>query len=285
VTYEYIDTEEKFIVFTDVLKSQGTESVAFDIEGESNLHQYGETLCLIQIYDGHHAVIIDPFKVPMKPIQEFLENRSILKIMFDAAGDRAFLYKNNGIDPLSILDLQAAAILLDYEKRDLSSVLKQALGLDFNRSKKRFQKYNWCKRPIGSEAIDYALDDVIHLFDLKERLLADIVGNSLLDQFILKNIQSQNKPHIYDKKPTVFRSGKYKALDKPQQSVFKALYDIRDKAAKHVNLPPNTVLLNDYLVKLAAGQVTFQRVRFDRKVPEGIKNQLIQDMEEVLDSI
>jgi len=282
VTYEYIDTEEKFEGFVQALKAHGTDCVAFDIEGESNLHQYGESLCLIQVYDGQHAVIIDPYKVPIKPIQEFLENRSILKIMFDAAGDRAFLYKNCGIDPLSILDLQAAAILLDYEKRDLTSVLKQALGFDSGRSKKRFQKYNWCKRPIDPEAIDYALGDVIHLFDLRERLLADIVGNGLLDQFILKNIQSQNKPHIYDKKPTLFRSGKYKALNGPQQRVFKALYDIREKYAKHVNLPPNTVLLNDLLIQLASTQRTISRIRFDKKVPQTIRKQMVQDMQEVL---
>jgi ribonuclease D len=282
VAYNSIDSEDKLLDYMAGLKDHGISCVAFDIEGESNLHQYGETLCLLQVYDGHQAIIIDPFKVPMKPIKEFLENRSILKIMFDAAGDRAFLYKNCGIDPLSILDLQAAAILLDYEKRDLSSVLNQALGLDFNRSKKRFQKYNWCNRPIDSAAIDYALDDVIHLFDLKERLLADIVGNSLLDQFILKNMQSQNKPHLYDRKPTLFRSAKYKALDRPQQRVFKALYDLRDKVAKHVNLPPNTVLQNDYLAQLASARVAVHRVRFDRRVPDAMKNQLIQDMAEVL---
>jgi ribonuclease D len=283
VTYEYIDTEDKFVAFVDSLKTHGTQCVAFDIEGESNLHQYGETLCLIQVYDGHHAVLIDPFRVPIRPIQEFLENRSILKIMFDAAGDRAFLYKNCGIDPLSILDLQAAAILLDYEKRDLSSVLKQALGLDSGRSKKRFQKYNWCTRPIDPKAIDYALGDVIHLFDLKEQLLADIVGNSLLDQFILKNTQSQNKPHIYDKRPSLFRSSKYKALSGPEQRVFKVLFDLRDRVAKHVNLPPNTVLLNDSLAQLASKRVGLHRVKFDRRVPEAIRNQLILDMKELLE--
>lgn len=281
--YEYIDSEDRFLSFVNSLKVHGTNCVAFDIEGESNLHQYGETLCLIQVFDGQHAVIIDPFKVPMKPIQEFLENRSILKIMFDAAGDRAFLYKNCGIDPLSILDLQAAAILLDYEKRDLSSVLNQALGLDFNRSKKRFQKYNWCTRPLDPKAIDYALDDVIHLFALKEYLLADIVGNSLLDQFILKNMQSQNKPHLYDRKPTLFRSARYKSLEKSQQRVFRALFDIREKTAKHINLPPNTILLNDLLGQLATGEVMPNHVRIDRRVPHTVKRQMIQEMQEVLE--
>ena len=283
VTYETIDSEDRFESFVDTLKAHGTDKVAFDIEGESNLHQYGEKLCLLQVYDGFHAVIIDPFKVPIAPIQEFLENRSILKIMFDAAGDRAFLYKNYGIDPLSILDLQAAAILLDYEKRDLTSVLKQALGLDSGRSKKRFQKYNWCTRPIDPKAIDYALGDVIHLFDLKERLLADIVSNGLLDQFILKNMQSQNKPHVYDKRPGLFRSAKYKALSKPQQAVFRALFDLRDKVARHVNLPPNTVMLNDHLAQLASARMAIHRVKFDRRVPPAIRHQLILDIKEVLE--
>ena len=199
--YEYIDSDKKLYDYIDRLKENEIEVIALDIEGESNLHHYGEQLCLLQVFDGKDAVLIDPFETPLEPIQRFIENRSILKIMYDAPGDRAFLYKNCGIDTLSVLDLKAAIELLDFEKKDLASVLKQTLGVDSGKSKKRLQRYNWTRRPLDDYAIEYALADVTYLFALKDRLLAELIGKRLLEKFILRNIQAQNKPHIYDTRP------------------------------------------------------------------------------------
>ena len=124
----------------------------------------------------------------MKPIKKFLEDRSIMKIMYDAAGDRAFLFKKYGIDLKTILDLQVAVSLLNFEKRDLSSILTKTLNVDTGKSKKKFQRYNWTRRPLSSTAIEYAIEDVIYLFELKDKLLSEIIKSGLLEQFIMKNL-------------------------------------------------------------------------------------------------
>ncbi len=112
--YKYIDTENRLAGYIGRLKEKGIQALALDIECESNLHEYGEKLCLIQVFDGETAVLIDPLTIPHKALGPLIENRAILKIMFSATGDRAFLKKNCSLDIMSILDVQVAAELLPH---------------------------------------------------------------------------------------------------------------------------------------------------------------------------
>ncbi|HOT75869.1 MAG TPA: HRDC domain-containing protein [Candidatus Wallbacteria bacterium] len=282
MNHKFIDTEEKMCLYSKELAEKGREIIALDIEGESNLHQYGEKLCLIQIYDGETAVIIDPFKMPIHHIKELIENRSIMKIMFDAAGDRAFLYKNCGVDLKTVLDLQAAVLLLDYEKRDLSSVLKTALDIDLGKSKKKFQMYNWSRRPLSPDAVEYALFDVINLFKLKDKLMADIIARGLFEKFISKNLQVQNKAHIYNSKPKLLRTKTFDSLQKSEKAIFEKLLAIRERYAQKMNLPPNLVLANDLLFKLAEKNIKMSDVKFARVIHDNIKSQIIDEMQKAI---
>ena len=282
MNYWYIDSAENLSRHLNGLRNARIDTVALDLEGESNLHQYGEMLCLIQMYDGKDAAIIDPFKTSMKPIKKFLEDRSIMKIMYDAAGDRAFLFKNCGIDLKSILDLQPAVSLLNFEKRDLSSVLTTTLKMDARKSKKKFQRHNWTRRPISSAAIEYAIEDVIYLFELKDRLLSEIIKSGLLDQFILKNLQVQNKPHIYNSQPKLFQSRRYINLTDREKRVFERLFEVRDRYAKIINYPPNSVLANDLLFELTTANITVREVGFTEKIPLKIKNGIIEDLKKAI---
>lgn len=278
--FTYIKSNGKLIQYLNKLDENRTEVLALDVEGDFNLHQYGEKLCLIQLYDGEEAVIIDPFKVSFDLIKRLLESRSTLKIMFDAPGDRAFLFKNHGIDVRSILDLQTAVLLLNYDKNDLASVLSQALGLERNRSKKKFQQYNWTKRPIEPEALEYAVDDVAYLFDLKEKLFSEIIQHNLMDQFFLRNLQAQNKPHVYNTRPRLFRTKSFKTLKTREQTLFEKLYLIREKHAKRLNHPPHSVLPNEVLFQLAMSKDKLSRRHFGKRVPSKAVKEIMKEMKE-----
>ena len=282
MNYKYIDSAGKLAAHLHSLRAVGRDTIALDLEGEFNLHRYGEKLCLIQIYDGKDAAIIDPFKISMAHIKRFLENRSIMKIMYSASGDRAFLFKKYGVDLLSILDLQEAVGLLGYEKTGLKSVLKEILNIDEGKSKKKFQKYNWNRRPIDSSAIEYAIKDVLYLFDLKDKLIPEIIKRGLLEKYILKNLQVQNKPHEYSKKPKLLESGKFKSYKIEQQRVFEKLFEIRERYAKNRNLPPNSVFTNDLLFKLTEAQSAVADMEFGKRISEKVKNKIIEEIKKVL---
>jgi len=285
VEFEYIDNDQMFTDYYKGLKESETDIIALDIEGESNLHEYGEKLCLIQIYDGCKAVLIDPFMVNQELLKKIIENRKIMKVMFDAGGDRAFLFKNNKMDILTILDLQVAVGLLGYEKRDLGSVLKHALNFDPGRSKKKFQKYNWTRRPLHKDAIQYALEDVTLLLKLKDHLLSEIISRGLFEVFTMKNIQVQNKAHIYNSVPGLLRSGQFRKLPKDQQLLFKKLFYIRDKYAQRINFPPHSLVHNSILFNISEGINSAAEINFSSQVPSDVKTKLINDINSELSQI
>ena len=168
--YRFLNQDKQVRDYLTSLKERGVEVTAVDLEGEFNLHHYGEHLCLVQIFDGRDSVIIDPQTVRISLIKEFFEDSSLKKIFYDCSGDRTLLYRKYGISLNAVIDLLPAVELLELEKKGLGKVLTTVLGLE-EKNKKKFQRYNWMKRPIREDALVYAIEDVKYLYELKERLM------------------------------------------------------------------------------------------------------------------
>jgi ribonuclease D len=252
--------------------------VAADIEGESNLHHYGERFCLLQLYDGNRPAVVDPMSVSIEPIKSFLESESIGKLFYDAASDRTLLYKTHGILLRGTIDLKVAVELLDMEKQGLDSVLQEALGIDPPASKKKFQQYNWTKRPIAEEAVDYALRDVLYLFDLEEELFRRLEAAGKVDEFAAENARRDAIVPDLNRKPGVLRSRRFERLSKSRQRKFERLYGIREIYAERLDMPPNSVVANNDLFAVAAGKLALSDLRPNRRVPRKIFEELRTEM-------
>lgn len=265
--YRFIETDAEFRSYREQLGRRKSESLALDLEAEFNLHVYGEHFCLLQLYDGHQAVLVDPQTVPIESVRELLEDRDILKITYDSAGDRSLLFRNHGIRMRGILDLRPAVDLLQLEKQGLSAVLETVLGLEPAGGKKRYQQYNWMRRPIDPGAISYALDDVLYLFELKDELMRRLHAQELMDRFILENLKVQDQDPPVDRKPGFLRSNRFRRLAGPLQRRMEALVAIRERYAREFNLPPNSVVANRLLYELVEGRMSVAELRPGRGVP------------------
>ena len=251
------------------LRDRDVRLISMDIEAEFNLHVYGERFCLLQLADEHEEVLVDPDAVSDALLKRLLENRNLLKIMYDCSSDRSLLYKTRRIELCSILDLKPAVELLELPKQDLSSVLASCLNLQTqggDGAKKRFQQYNWTRRPIEPDALEYAIADVRYLFELKTVLLARLTEAGLLDAFILENLKKQDSLPDIHRKPGVFRSGRYKKLSATGRKRFDQLYDIRERHAQRLDLPPNSVVANGDLFDLAAERISVGGIRGNRRI-------------------
>jgi ribonuclease D len=266
--YTYIADDSGMSHYLQRLKDRDVREIALDIEGEFNLHVYGERFCLLQLFDGSEEVVVDPLTTSSTLIKELLENRNILKITYDSASDRVLLAKTHQILMNSILDLRPAVELLEYQKNDLKSVLEASIGVNEPGNKKRFQQYDWTRRPINAEAMEYALQDVRFLFPLKDFLLRRLYETGRLEPYILENTKRQDHPPEVDRKPGVFRSGRHRKLSRAQQREFQRIYDIRDRHARELDLPPNTVVANNHLFALVTGDITLASIRGNRRVPD-----------------
>ncbi len=276
MTNHYLDSDSKLKSYISSLRERGIERIALDLEGEYNLHCYGEHLCLIQVFDGQEFGLIDPFKVRISLIRDLLEDPNISKIMYDCSGDRTLLYRKYGIAVKAIEDLFPAAELLDLEKRNLSYVLTRFLKVE-PKAKKKFQQYNWMRRPIDPEALDYALDDVRYLFELKTSLLAEVAAAGQLDEYEKRNADVQTREISLDPTPGLFKKNRFRNLPVKCQNLMKEFFEIREGYAERLDMPPNSVVSNEHLFSLAQGKMNPGDLTFARRVPSSAASRLIEE--------
>ncbi len=273
--------------FEDLTKSK-LNTIAIDIECEMNLHCYGEHICLIQIYDKKNKVLIDPLLFNKKEelntvLKLVFESRNILKLTYDVAGDASIIEKLHGVKFKSVFDLRPAVQLLEYEKQSLTNILNEELGIPLI-AKKKFQTYNWMKRPIEPEALKYAISDVIYLFDLKDKLITKIIAKGLLDKYMLMNLMAQNKEHVKPGPEDIYKKRKgYSKLSRKAKDRYKLFYDLREKFAQKINKSPSFLISNLNLLPLANKDVDPYRFldrcvsyRISKTIRENFVQQLIE---------
>lgn len=279
--YTHITDDTQMRAYLKRLKDREVREIALDIEGEFNLHVYGERFCLLQLFDGTEEAVVDPLTTTGTLISELLENRNILKVTYDSASDRVLLAKTHQILMNSILDLRPAVELLNFEKNDLKSVLSESIGVSEAGSKKRFQQYDWTRRPVDPAAIEYAIQDVRHLFSLKQYLLRRLYETGKMEHYILENTKRQDHEPDVNRKPGIFRSGRHRKLSQKQQRAFARIYEIRDQHARELDLPPNTVLANNDLFAIVTGEMAVSAVRGNRRVPAATLDAIKREIGEI----
>jgi ribonuclease D len=262
--YTLLDTDAKVTSYMNSLRERNIRTIGIDTEGEFNLHRYGEHLCLIQVYDNSEFVLIDPVGLQSGTLRSFFESK-ILKIMYDASGDRTLVFRRYGINIATILDLLPAVELLELERKDLGSVTRAILNID-EKPKANYQRYNWTRRPIEEAALGYAIDDVRYLFELKDELISRVYKAGFIDDYIRRNIEVQTRVISSDPVPGVMRKGRFRNLSSSAKKFFTAAFGIRDGFARDLDLPPNSVVSNEDLFRLASKQMTVADLRFSGRI-------------------
>ena len=278
-THTYVQNDDQFVACLERMRARGVQAIAMDLEGEFNLHVYGERFCLLQLFDGEEEVVVDPFTTSVQAIGKLLENPAIEKITYDSASDRLLLAKAHGIAMRSIVDLKPAVEILGLEKQDLKSVLAEMLGMRDVGSKKKFQQYNWTRRPVDPEALAYAARDVRHLFDLRDALFAKLEAAGGMDEYLEENRRREEKEPDVDREPGLFRSNRFGRLRRDEKQEFRRLFEIRDRFARELDLPPNSVVANNDLFALATGQITPADLRGNRRLPDRALRAIRSEME------
>ncbi len=277
----FLNSDESVREYLGTLEKRKVTTIALDIEGEFNLHHYGEHLCLVQIFDGSESVIIDPLTVDMKLVKQLLENPDIGKIMYDCTSDRTLLFRQYGIELKAVLDLVPAVELLEFEKKGLNAVLHACLGME-QKPKKKFQRYNWMKRPIEKEALVYAIEDVNYLFELRNALMDGLEEKGLTDEYRARNEEIQNRSIPLEGVPGVYKKNRFRHMPEFSRDIFRRLFEKRDGYARSLDLPPNSVVSNEELFRLSAFQMQPSRISFNSRVPKKMAGDIRREFEEII---
>ncbi len=247
--YKLIKNDNELLSLINYFKDNNLLSIAMDFEGEFNLHIYGEHLCLIQLFDTKDFYIIDPFSISKEALKLFLEDKDIEKIMFSCDSDASLVRKQFDIQINNIFDVRIIALELEFEK-GYAATVNNFLNIDIGdkNSKKKNQMTNWLKRPLNDNQIQYALEDVAYLHQLKEVLLEKAEEKQKL-KVVMKKMKIAGK-EINPPKPGWVKITNWKKLSKKEKILLKHFFIARDIVAKKMNVPAVRILEKRKLVDL-----------------------------------
>lgn len=238
-------------------KNQGVESVAMDFEEESNLHCYGEHVCIIQLYDKSDYYILDALALAknaegLSEMKSFLEG-PMEKIMFACQSDAALARKALGIQMRAVYDVRVLAMALGFNG-NLTGLIERNLGISVESTsqKKKYQTANWMRRPIPKEQIEYALSDVRYLFELKDSLVSEV------DQK-LKPAEKRKVAHDLStcaeqknpERPGWEKICNFKLLSRAEKVYIKHFFLARDGLARKADVPATRILPKQLIVQMA----------------------------------
>lgn len=243
----FIKTDEELIKLSESFS--GLPYISVDFECEFNLHIYGEHLCLIQIFDGSKYYIVDnkSQKLTVKGLDAFFST-DVLKLWFEAHSDLQLVRRLYNLEIRNVYDIRVLAKLLS-EKGSLSFLIEKYLDVDLGEDKKKNQMANWLVRPLDPDLIQYALNDVKYLPDLRVSLLKKIEE----EKISLKNIDYLLKKAVSKTpiKPPYTKLTDWRKLDRKQKIFIKHFYFARDSVAKRFNKPSFYILDKKKLVDAA----------------------------------
>jgi ribonuclease D len=224
--------------------------IAVDTESNS-FYAYFNRICLIQVSTEQQDYIIDPFLAgDIEALGSILSSPDIEKIFHAAPNDIAGLKRDFKFTVNNIFDTSVAAKMLGYKQLGLAPILLEHFGISLN---KKWQRYDWGRRPLRHEQIEYARFDTHFLIPLRHKLVAELQEEELLgaahEAFEKLCLQQITEKH--------FRPGDFlhicgaQSLDMVGKRILKALYLYREKEARRRDRAPFRILTNDTLLRLA----------------------------------
>lgn len=216
---------------------------------------YWPKLALVQIalrVDGATEILlVDPLVPGMhEALAPILADAGVLKVMHSPSEDLVALRYSCGEVPRPLFDTQAAAAFvgigagMGYQK-----LVAELTGVALAKGETRS---DWLRRPLSASQLEYAADDVAHLFEMHDALAGrlDALGRSAwLQADTARSIEaaiedaSETWPHLS------MRSAQF--LDRAGQARLLRLLRWRDVHARQADLPRSWVLDNELAFTIA----------------------------------
>ena len=178
-------------LFQNDLPLQSLKSFKGDITIDTEtlgLNVKRDRLCLIQLRnESNKKVYLIKFDKDISPansknIKSLLEDKSLTKIFHYARFDMAVLKENLNINVRNVFCTKIASKLTRTysSKHGLKDLVKEILNIELDKTE---QTSDWSQKKLTKQQIQYAMNDVIYLSDLKKNLEAKLLEAKRLKTF------------------------------------------------------------------------------------------------------
>ena len=224
--------------------------LAIDLEANS-MFAYRERVCLIQISTADTDYIIDPIRqLDLSGLGEIVADPRVEKVFHASEYDLILMRRDYGWHLNNLFDTMWAVRMLGYSQMGLASLLEKFYGVS---TSKRFQKANWCKRPLSTAELAYAQTDTHYLLPLRDRLAAELEAAGLWEE-AMEIFQEQARVRLpnngFDPDGFWHINGAFD-LSPEKQAALRGLYLFREREAKRRNIPHFKILGDRTLLELA----------------------------------
>ncbi len=246
-TYVFISSPSKLKNLIATLNDYPV--IAVDTESDS-LYSYFEKVCLVQISTPKTDYIIDPLAVDISPLAVTFAAEHIQKIFHAAEYDILSLKRDYGFVFSNLFDTMVSAKILGWQKVGLGSLLEIYLHVKLN---KKFQQYNWGKRPLSPQALNYAYMDTHYLHALRQIQIDELTAQKRLSEAraAFKRLTRLTPTAKVFSAADFWRVRGVKNLSAEEQAVLQAIFIFRDDVARYYNIPPFKIMSDAAMCQLA----------------------------------
>lgn len=245
--HDYISTESHLRDFCDAASE--SPGIFYDTEFVSE-DTYRPELCLVQVATVDQIAVIDPYAVDsVAPFWELITSGEHQTVVHAGREEFRFCWHHTSKRPTNLFDVQIAAGLIGLEyPASYGKLISKLLG---DRLPKGETRTNWRQRPLTDKQIEYALQDVLYLPALRDKITEELIRLERLEWF-QDEIESWQSDLIESESRENWRrvSG-ISGLSNRALVVVRELWRWREKESESTNRPPRRVLRDDLIVELA----------------------------------
>lgn len=248
--YEYIDNAQQLHDFCEAVSDAKCLAIDTEFVSEDTFRPH---LCLIQIAADDRLAIIDPMQ--MDDVDEFWEllaapghetivhaGREEFRFCLDAIGKR----------PANWFDIQIAAGFVGMEyPAAYSTLISKLVGKSLPKGETRT---DWRRRPLTEKQLDYALQDVVYLKQIRDILSGRL--DKLQRRDWLADELNSWLAQIEDAEATEQwrRVSGSAGLSARKLAIVREVWRWRNQEAESRNTPPKRILRDDLIVEMARRQ-------------------------------
>jgi ribonuclease D len=214
---------------------------------------YWPILCLVQVAGPEEAAAIDTMAqgIELAPLLDLLADEHILKVFHAARQDIEIFVYLTGAVPKPLFDTQIAAMVCGFGDAVSYETLVAKLARAPLDKSSRYT--DWSHRPLTERQIRYALDDVVHLRTVYDKLQQKLAENGRATWFG-EEMAALVDPALYRNDPSeAWR--RFRLRGRIDQRFFGVLREVaawRETAAQQRNLPRGRIIKDEAVLEIAA---------------------------------
>lgn len=236
MTFEWVAHQATFEGIVDELCAEPRYAIDTEFHRERT---YYPKLALVQIGWGGRIVLVDPLAVDVRSMRRLFASPSIA-VFHAAQQDLDVLTHVCGAVPEHMFDTQIAAGFIGYSTPSLASLLQGELNVS---ASKGDRLTDWLRRPLTAEQQQYAANDVAHLLELHDRLVASLTARGRLEWATDACEELRTRPAgAIDPEQAWLRLKDVRVLKSKARGVAQAVAAWRERRAAQSDVPPRQIL-------------------------------------------